>query len=93
MQLRWGNSMAKNDIKIKNIIDLREHALATISRLDSGEIDCQQAGVTGKLYESVISSIKTQLVYAQMTDSEPRIKFLDGCTTVNAKSVKLISKQ
>lgn len=43
---------------IDNIDDLRNHALATLDKLGSGDIDVVEAGVTAKLYESVMSTVK-----------------------------------
>jgi hypothetical protein len=64
--------------KISSIEDLRDHALLTIQKLANQEIDTAEAGVTGKLCESVISTVKAELEYARMTDQEPRIPFMNG---------------
>lgn len=61
---------------INNIDQLRENALKTLMDLEKGKIDTAEAGVKGKLYESVISTIKTQLQYAQMLNKEPLIPFM-----------------
>ncbi len=63
-------------MKIKNITLLRDHALETLEKLASGKIDVDEAGVTGKLCESVMSTIKSQLEYAKMLNREPNIPFL-----------------
>lgn len=64
--------------KIKNIEQLREHALLTLERLQNQDIDVAEAGVTGKLCEGVISTIKAQLEYARMThNDEPEIPFME----------------
>jgi hypothetical protein len=62
--------------KINTIEALRDHALNTLEKLSNGEIDTTEAGVTGKLCESVISTIKAQLEYARMIDQEPQILFM-----------------
>ncbi len=62
--------------KIDSIEALRDHALATIEKLSNHEIDTAEAGVTGKLCESVISTIKAQLEYSRMIDQEPNIAFM-----------------
>jgi hypothetical protein len=63
--------------KIKNINQLREHAIETLERLEKGKIDCTEAGVTAKLYESVIASVKIELEYNRMTDKIPNIAFIE----------------
>lgn len=68
--------MAKSEQKIRNIENLRDHALLTIEKLANGEIDTAEAGVTGKLCESVISTIKAQLEYSRMINEEPEIPFM-----------------
>lgn len=69
--------------KIKNIDDLRQDALDTLEKLSNGEIDVDQAGVTAKLYESVMSTVKTQLQVAVMLRREPNIPFLGDCDKGN----------
>ncbi len=64
------------DSKIRNIENLRDHALLTIEKLANGEIDTAEAGVTGKLCESVISTVKAQLEYSRMINEEPEIPFM-----------------
>lgn len=68
--------MSKSEPKIKNISSLRDHALETIERLASGEIDTAHAAATGKLCDSVISTIKSQLEYSRMTGESPEIPFM-----------------
>ena len=76
--------------KIKNINQLREHALLTLERLGSGKIDCTEAGVTAKIYESVMSSVKVELEYNRMLGSEPKIKFIEDGNPHYTHSQKLI---
>lgn len=72
---------------IKNIQDLRQHAVNTLTNLEKNKIDVVQAGVTAKLYENIISSLKTELDYHKMLDQKPIIDFLEG-----ASPKKLLSK-
>jgi len=62
--------------KIKDITMLREHALETLEKLANQEIDTAEAGVTGKLCEGVIATVKAQLEYARMVSEEPNIPFM-----------------
>ena len=63
---------------MNNIEDLRDHAIATLKKLETKEIDMAEAGVTAKLYESLMSSLKTEMEYHKMLGHLPRIKFLEG---------------
>lgn len=74
---------------IKNINDLRAHAILTLKKLEKGKIDMSEAGVTAKLYESVISSLKIELEYNKMLGSDPFIPFLED----ESNTKKLMSKQ
>ena len=62
--------------KINSIEALRDHAILTLEKLAGGEIDTTEAGVTGKLCESVISTIKAQLEYSRLIDETPEIPFM-----------------
>lgn len=62
--------------KIDSIEALRDHAIDTLQKLANQQIDAQEAAVTGKLCDSVISTIKTQLEYARMLSEEPKIAFM-----------------
>lgn len=79
--------------KIKNMEHLRDFALETLERLSNGEIDTAQAGVSGKLCESVISTVKTQLEYARMVDEQPYIPFMDSCHSNKAIESKVEKKE
>ncbi len=63
---------------MKNIEELRNHAIATLEKLEHKEIDMAEAGVTAKLYESLMSSLKTEMEYHKMLGHLPKIKFLEG---------------
>jgi len=58
--------------------ELRDFAIKTLERLGNREIECSEAGVTAKLCESVILTVKTELEYARMLGEEPAIPFLSG---------------
>ena len=64
-------SSSINDVK-----GLREHALIALDRLQAYEISVEEAGVIGKLCESVMSTVKTELAYAAMLGTKPDIAFL-----------------
>lgn len=65
---------------IKDIDSLRQHAINTLKKLQNGKISIEEAGVTGKLCENIVSTLKVQLEYAKMLQAEPNIDFLDGST-------------
>lgn len=77
---------------MKNIEELRGHAIDTLKKLESKKIDMAEAGVTAKLYESVISSLKTEMEYHKMLGQSPRIKFLEGAV-IDIASQKKIDTQ
>lgn len=79
-------------MSIKNIDDLRTHAIDTINRLRSQKIDVTEAGVTAKLYENIISTIKLQLERQKMTGDTANIKFLNEEKLINGKQLKQIAK-
>ena len=64
---------------MKNITELRDNAIETLLKLQRKEISCDEAGVTGKLYENVISTLKTQLEYNKMLKKETIIPYLEEC--------------
>lgn len=67
-------------MKLKNITNLRDFALKTLEDLSSGKIDTSQAGVTGKLCEGVVSTIKCELEYSRMLNKQPNIPFMGDLT-------------
>lgn len=67
-------------MKITNIDSLRNHAIDALEKLSSGLITTEEAGVTGKLCENVVSTIKVQLEYAKMLQLQPEISFLEDNT-------------
>lgn len=78
---------------MKNITDLREHAIETISRLRSKKIDICEAGTTSKLYENIISSLKMELEHRKMIGDDSPIAFLGSEKLIRGKVLKQISKK
>jgi hypothetical protein len=74
--------------QITNITQLREHLLATAADLRDGHIGLDQAAVTAKIADSVISSCKTEIAYAAALDVFPEIPFLGVSRTSKAVSGK-----
>lgn len=74
--------------KINTIEALRDHAIDTLERLASGDIDTTEAGVTGKLCENVISTIKAQLEYARLIDEAPEIPFMQNSHSGKPKALE-----
>jgi hypothetical protein len=82
------------NMKIKNINSLREDAILTLEKLEKKEIDITEAGIRAKLYETIISSAKSQMMYAGMLNKQPKIEFMGECLgkTIEGKiSKKLIT--
>ena len=72
-----------------NIEELRNHAIATLKKLENKQIDMSEAGVTAKLYESLMSSLKTEMEYHKMLGHLPRIKFLEGAVYELKETAKI----
>ncbi len=79
---------------MNNIEDLREHAISTLKKLETKAIDMAEAGVTAKLYESLLSSLKTEMEYHKMLGHLPRIKFLEAAAydLKNEKKIEIDRK-
>ena len=80
-------------MQITDIDKLRKHAIDTLEKLSRKEITTEEAGVTGKLCENVISTIKVQLEYAKMLHNDPEIKFLENCTLPRGRIIEEIKEQ
>lgn len=80
-------------MEINNIDALRKHAIDTLSKLSQGKITTEEAGVTGKLCENVVSTLKIQLEYAKILSQEPTIDFLEDCTVHKGKFIKSIDER
>lgn len=74
---------------IRNITDLRNHALETLRDLKEGGISIQQAATNAGIYSSVISTIKTQLDYYKAVDEKPAIPFMDVSPTYEIETSRL----
>lgn len=68
--------------KINNMEKLRNFAIETLESLKDGTIDTNQAVVRGKICETVINTVKSQLEYGKMLQQETYIPFLHDCHTV-----------
>lgn len=79
-------------MEIKDIDSLRQHAIETLKNLSTGKISTEQAGVTGKLCENVVSTLKVQLEYAKMLDQEPNIAFLENSTLPKGRLIEGIKQ-
>lgn len=75
-------------MKIIDIDTLRQHAIDTLLKLEKKEISVEEAGVTGKLCENVVSTIKVQLEYSKMIQQNPDIKFLENCTLPKGRIIE-----
>lgn len=63
-------------MKINNIDDLRSVVVNALEELRDKKITIEEAGVTGKLCESVTSTLKLQVEVAKMLGREPNVPFL-----------------
>ncbi len=61
---------------INNIVDLRNHALRTLEKLENEEINSIEAAATAKLCDNVLSTIKIQIEHAKLLNKEPIIPFM-----------------
>lgn len=75
---------------IKNINDLRRHAIGTIEKLERGDVDVSEVSVLSKLYDSVVSSLKVELQYAHLQGISPEIPFLEGEKMISHSNIKSI---
>lgn len=79
-------------MKITNIDSLRQHAIDTLDKLSKREISVEEAGVTGKLCENIVSTIKVQLEYSKMIDQQPEISFLEDCTMPKGRLIEEVKE-
>lgn len=63
---------------IVNIKDLRDHALETLDKVTQGRLDTEDATAAAKLYQTILSSLKTELEYHKMLEQKPNIEFLNA---------------
>lgn len=80
---------------INNISDLRDHAVLTLEKLSKKYIDVTEAGVTAKLCETIVSTIKAQLEYHRMLEVKTHISFLDSDNEQEHKIIegKILNKK
>lgn len=78
--------------QITDIDSLRQHAIDTLAKLSKREISVEEAGVTGKLCENIVSTVKVQLEYAKMLQQEPDINFLERCTMPKGRLIEETKK-
>jgi hypothetical protein len=57
--------------------ELRVHAVETLNLLRNKEMDITEAVATAKVYDSIISSCKTEMEYGKLTGRDEAIKFLE----------------
>jgi hypothetical protein len=63
---------------INNMRDMRNHALATLAKLDNRSIDIKEAQASAALYSSVMATIKLELEHCKMLEQKPQIAFLES---------------
>ena len=80
-------TMIRKELGIQSINDLREDAIKTLEKLSCGEISIEEAGVTGKLYENIVSTVRLQLDYAKALNQPPEIDFLEEDTLPNGRVI------
>ena len=74
--------MAKRISKsVKNIADLRRHALDTLDMLVNGDIDVEDAHAASELYKDVMGTLKVEVDYYKAIGKQREIAFFDGIET------------
>lgn len=73
---------------IKNLEDLRNHALETLDKLKKHEITIEEAGATSKLCENVVSTLKLEMEFSKMVGKSPVSNFI-----ADTKSWEIIPKR
>ena len=74
--------MAKRISKsVKNIADLRRHALDTLDMLVNGDIDVEDAHAASELYKDVMGTLKVEVDYYKAIGKLREIAFFDGIET------------
>lgn len=74
-------------VEIKDIETLRKHAIETIKRLQMRSIELEEAATTSKLYENIISTIKSELEYNKFMNVKKEIPFIGGLNSVVSVSL------
>jgi len=73
---------------IKNAEQLRDYVLNSLEKLEKNKIDIEKMSIIAKSSETVMSSIKMQLAYANMRQEMPIIPFLQDCHKVEKKQLE-----
>jgi len=66
---------------VKNIADLRRHALDTLDMLVNGDIDVEDAHAASELYKDVMGTLKVEVDYYKAIGKPREIAFFDGVET------------
>jgi hypothetical protein len=79
--------------KITTMKQLRERVIQAFEDLEEGKIDISHALTLGKLNETIVSGLKSEMQYAVLTNSIPVIPFFDGATmiTLEQKDIKKLT--
>lgn len=77
-------------MRIKNIDELRERVIETFDKLSNGNISVIEAGVIAKLSETIISSLKTQMIYSRITETALHIPFMNNAIEGKSKNLGTI---
>lgn len=70
--------------RIRNMTQMREHALETLYKLENGQTDIKAALTNVAIYSSVIAAVKTEMDYCRMIDKTPSISFLEDKNVIGA---------
>ena len=63
---------------MRNIADLRDELLDNFKNIKSGDLGVQEANAMTNTSGKILSSVNTELKYAQLTGKQPKIKFLEA---------------
>jgi hypothetical protein len=79
--------------KINNMQQLRERVLEAMDKLENGEIEIEEAMAVSKMSETVISGLKSEMMYATLTKTQPNIPFYETNKTrlIDHEEIKKIS--
>lgn len=64
---------------IKNIEELRNAGLEILDQLKSKKISPAEAGITAKIFETIMTSVRLQMEYSHQLKEVPQIPFLQDC--------------
>ncbi len=66
-------------MSIKNIEQLRNAGLEILDQLKSKSINPAEAGITAKIFETIMTSVRLQMEYSSQLKEIPHIPFLQSC--------------